>query len=88
MNNTIRFPKRLSKYIFLFRTKDANIRILLTAVYGSLMPLIMGGNLLLIIGLIKTKKKKFTSSQILFSTLFVSDLTFGTIKDLPFMEIK
>ena len=74
MNNNIRFPKRLSKYILLFHTKDANIRILLTAVYGSLIPLIMGGNLLLILGRIKTTKKKFTSSQILFSTLFVSDL--------------
>ena len=62
MNNTIRFPKRLSKYILLFRTKDANIRILLTAVYGSLMPLIMAGNLLLIIGLIKIKQKIFSSS--------------------------
>ena len=80
MNNTIWFPNRLSKYILLFHTKDANIRILLTAVYGSLMPLIMGGNLLMILGRIKTTKKKFTSSQILFSTLFVSDLTFGVVQ--------
>ena len=80
MNNTTQLPQRLPKCILLFHTKDANIRILLTAVYGSLMPLIMGGTLLLIIGLIKTKKKKFTSSQILFSTLFVNDLTFGVVQ--------
>ena len=54
MNNTIRFPNRLSKCILLFHTKDANRRILLTAVYGSLIPLIIGANLLLIIRLIKT----------------------------------
>ena len=91
MNNTIRFPHRLSKCILLFRTKDANIRTLLSAVYGSLIPLIMSLNLLLILGIIKTKKKKFTSSQILFLTLFVSDLTFGVVQipsDLTFMEIK
>ena len=80
INNTIRIPNRLSKCILLFRTKDANIRNLLTAVYGSLIPLIIGANLLLIIGLIKTKRGKFTSSQILFSTLFVSDLTFGVVQ--------
>ena len=40
----------------------------------------MGGNLLMILGRIKTTKKKFTSSQILFSTLFVSDLTFGVVQ--------
>ena len=80
MNNTTQFPQRLPKCILLFRTKHANIRILLTAVYGSLIPLIIGANLLLIIGLIKTKRGKFTLSQILFSTLFVSDLTFGVVQ--------
>ena len=80
MNNTTHFPQRLPKCILLFRTKHANIRILLTAVYGSLIPLIIGANLLLIIGLIKTKRGKLTSSQILFSTLFVSDLTFGVVQ--------
>ena len=80
MNNTTQFPQRLPKCILLFRTKHANIRILLTAVYGSLIPLIIGANLLLIIGLIKTKRSKFTLSQILFSTLFVSDLTFGVVQ--------
>ena len=66
--------------ILLYRTKHANIRNLLTSIYVSLIPLIIGANLLLIIGLIKTKKSKFTSSQILFSTLFVSDLTFGVVQ--------
>ena len=78
MNNTTEFPQR--KCILLFRTKHANIRILLTTVYGSLIPLIIGANLLLIVGLIKTKRSKFTSSQILFSILFVSDLTFGVVQ--------
>ena len=66
----------------------------MTAVYGSLIPLFIGANFLLIIGLIKTKKtktSKFNLSQILSSTLFESDLTFwcgaDTIKHLPFMEI-
>ena len=63
----------------------------MTAVYGSLIPLFIGANFLLIIGLIKTKTSKFNLSQILSSTLFESDLTFwcgpDTIKHLPFMEI-
>ena len=83
MNNTKKFPQRLPECVLLFGTKDVNNltqTILLTAVYGSLMPLIIGANLLLINGLIKTKKKKFTSSQILFLTLFVSDLTFGVVQ--------
>ena len=92
MNNTTHFPQRLSICILLFPTKHANIRILLTAVYGSLIPLFIGANFLLIIGLIKTKTSKFNLSQILSSTLFESDLTFwcgaDTIKHLPFMEIK
>ena len=56
MNNTTQFPQRLPKCILLLRTKHAKIRILLTAIYGSLIPLIIGANLLLIIGLIKTKR--------------------------------
>ena len=81
MNNTTQeFPQRFSECILLFRTKDTNERILLTAIYVSLIPLIIGANLLLIIGIIKTKRNRFTSSQILFSTLFVSDLTFGVVQ--------
>ena len=64
----------------LFGTKHANIRILLTAVYRSLIPLFIGANFLLIIRLIKTKGSKLSFSQILFSTLFESDLTFGVVQ--------
>ena len=42
--------------------------------------LIIGGNLLLISGIIKTKRDKFTSSQILFLTLFLSDLTVAVVQ--------
>ena len=81
MNNTKReFSQRFPECILLFRTKDKNERILLTAIYVSLIPLIIGANLLLIIGIIKTKRGRFTSSQILFSTLFVSDLAFGVVQ--------
>ena len=81
MNNTTQeFPQRFPECILLFLTKDTNERILLTAIYVSLIPLIIGANLLLIIGIIKTKRNRFTSSQILFSTLFVSDLTFGVVQ--------
>ena len=80
MNNTTQFSLILPKCILLFRTKHANIRILLTAVYGGLIPLIIAANLLLITGIIKTKRSKFTLSLILFSTLFVSNLTFGVVE--------
>ena len=66
--------------ILLFRTKDTTKRVQVTAVYGTLILLIIGANLLLIIGIIKTKGSKFTQSQISFSTLFVSDLTFGVVQ--------
>ena len=63
MNNTTQeFPQRFPECILLFRTKDTNERILLTAIYVSLIPLIIGANLLLIIGIIKTKRNRFTSS--------------------------
>ena len=74
------FPQRLPKCILLFRTKHANIRILLTEVYGSLIPLFIDANFSLIIRLIKTKRSKLTLSQTLFSTLFESDLTFGVVQ--------
>ena len=80
MNSTTQFPQRLPKCILFFPIKHANTRILLTAVYGSLIPLIIGANLLLILGLIKTKRSKFSLSQILPSKLFVSDLTFGVVQ--------
>ena len=69
MNNTTQLPQRLPKCILLFHTKDANIRILLSAVYGSLILLIIGADLLLILGLIKTKKGK-----IYFITYFIFNI--------------
>ena len=58
-------------------------RIIITILHASLIPLIISTNFLLIFGIIKTKRNKFTSSQILFLTLFLSDLTFGLVQ-LPF----
>ena len=49
-------------------------------VYAIFIPLIISANLLSIFGIIKTKRNKFTSSQILFLTLFVSDLTIGVVQ--------
>ena len=69
------------QYIMLFRTSDTNARnILLTIIYGTLIPSIICANLLLIVGITKTKRNKFTSSQILFLTLFLNDLTFGVVQ--------
>ena len=51
-----------------------------TVVYAILIPLIICTNMLVILGLIKTKRSKFVSSQILFLTLFMSDLTFGVVQ--------
>ena len=80
MNNTTEFPHGLAKCVALFQKTDENEYILFTAVYGSLIPLIIVANLLLIIGINKTKRSKLTSSQILFSTLFVSDLTIAVVQ--------
>ena len=80
MNNITEFPHGLAKCVALFRKTDENEYILFTAVYGSLIPLIIVANLLLIIGINKTRRSKFTSSQILFSTLFVSDLTIAVVQ--------
>ena len=67
--------------ILLFRTNEANAKnIFLTIIYGTLIPSIIGINSLLIAGITKTKRNKFTSSQILFLTLFLNDLTFGVMQ--------
>ena len=72
------FPKCLT---LISRSKDSNLRNeLSTVIYAILIPLIISANMLLIIGLIKIKRNQFTSSQILFLTLFVSDLTFGVVQ--------
>ena len=52
----------------------------ITAVYATLIPLIITANLLSINGIIKTKRKKLNSSQILFLILFASDMTIGALQ--------
>ena len=84
MNNTThQFPFSSSECFIFTRAKDANVRIeQVTIIYASLIPLIISANMLLIFGIIKTKRQRFTSSQILFLTLFSSDLTIGVV-ELP-----
>ena len=53
---------------------------ILSVTHASLIPFIINANLLLIFGIIKTKRNKFTSSQILFLTLFSGDLTRGFVQ--------
>ena len=50
------------------------------AVYATLIPLIITINLLSINGIIKTKRNRFSSSQILFLILFASDMIFGALQ--------
>ena len=59
---------------------NPHVRNLVTVLHAFLVPLIVGANLVLIFGIIKTKRNKFTSSQILFLTLFSYDLTFGVVQ--------
>ena len=63
--------------ILLLRGINPYVRNLVTVLHGSLVLLIVGANMVLIFGIIKTKRKRFTSSQILFLTLFSCDLTYG-----------
>ena len=66
--------------IVLFGTNDANAKnIMLTIIYGTLILSIIGVNFLLILEYPK-RNSKFTSSQILFLTLFLNDLTFGVVQ--------
>ena len=79
MNNT---TKKLP--LSLLHAEGADARtIIITIIHASLIPLIISANLLLIFGLMKTRRNNFTPSQILFLTLFLSDLTFGLVQ-LPF----
>ena len=81
MNNTTLQEDSPKCLTLISRSKDSNLRNeLSTVIYAILIPLIISVNMLLIIGLIKIKRNKFTSSQILFLTLFVSDLTFGVVQ--------
>ena len=82
MNNaTNQFPLRKPKCFTFTRTRQAGvIGEPLFVIYASLIPLIVGANLLSIFGIIKTKRRNFTSSQILFLTLFLSDITIGAVQ--------
>ena len=82
MNNTEQEHfQKFSDFVSLFITNDENAtKNRLIEIYASLIPLIVSVNLLLIFGIIKTKRNKFTSSQILFLALFMSDLTFGVVQ--------
>ena len=84
MNNTSQeLSNRFAKCFTYFRTKDENVRnTLLTVTYVCTTPLNIGANLLLIFGIIKTKRNKLNASQILFLTLFLSDLAVG-VAQLP-----
>ena len=82
MNNTEQEHfQKFNDFVSLFITNDENAtKNRLIEIYASLIPLIVSVNLLLIFGIIKTKRNKFTSSQILFLALFMSDLTFGVVQ--------
>ena len=81
MNNSTRHFIRPSKCSSFFLSQEKNAEnISVTAIYACLIPLIIIANLLSIIGIIKTKKNKFTSSQILFLALFLSDMTLGGVQ--------
>ena len=81
MNNTTRRFIRPGKCSSFFLSQEKNAEnISVTAIYACLIPLIIMANLLSIIGIIKTKKNEFTSSQILFLALFLSDMTLGAVQ--------
>lgn len=79
MNNTIQqFLIKFPKCLNLPRAEDENAtKTALTVIYSSLIPLIVCANSLLIF---KTKRANFSSSQIMFLTLFLSDLTIGILQ--------
>ena len=60
-----------------------NERLVFTIIYSVLIPCIIGANIISISGIIKTKRNKFTKSQVLFIILYLSDLSFGIIQ-LPY----
>ena len=82
MNNT-QLQCKPQQDVLLFFREDPNLQILLTVLYSCLIPLIICANLLLIIGIIKIKRNKFTSCEI-FLILFLSDLIIGVVQ-LPFL---
>ena len=57
----------LQRVTLIARTNDSNLRNqLLNVVYAILIPLMIAANVLVIFGIIKLNRNKFTSSQILF----------------------
>ena len=70
--------------LLLYFQENPNLRIPLTVLDSCLIPLIICANLLLVIGIIKIKRHKFISCQILFLILFLSDLIIGVVQ-LPFL---
>lgn len=68
-------PECISDFV---QISEAN-RLVLTIIYATFIPLIIAANLLLIIGIMKTRSKKLTTSQILFLILGASDLSLGVI---------
>ena len=81
MNNTtlIQYPK--PQCVLVSPPTDTYVRNqAITAVYATLIPLIITVNLLSINGIVKTKRQKLNSSQILFLILFVSDMTIGVLQ--------
>ena len=82
MNNTTKiFVNRYGDCFSFFRSLPKDVEnISVTAVYACLIPSIIVANLFSIIGIIKTKKNKYNSSQILFLALFLSDMTIGAVQ--------
>ena len=81
MNNTTQlFTTRFPRCSSLLRIKDTNLKNVMTVIHASLIPVIISANFLSIFGIIKTKRNAFTSSQILFLTLFLSDLSYGAVQ--------
>ena len=76
-NDTQQFHHKLHECASLIFANPRNK--LLILVYAILISLIISPNLLSMFGIIKIKWNKFTSSQILFLALFVSDLTIGVV---------
>ena len=83
MNNatlTLQCPKLATLSILPSIDKYVITNQVITAVYPTLILSIITINLLSINGIIKTKKKKLNSSQILFLILFLSDVTIGALQ--------
>ena len=84
MNITLRRRIYIPQCIMMFNKRDHETSVISTALDASLTPLIILANSLQILGMIKTKRNKFTTSQILFFILCLSDLSLGMIQ-LPLL---